>query len=119
MVPQPDRCAPKKMKKLKTKYEYHDSLIMSVVYPRDEDVVLEVDLCGFCSGLPDASVHILFNGVRNLPEVRQSFDQLCKTNKAKGYIAEIVGILRADSRGFLLDLSDQAVVVDSKGFIET
>jgi hypothetical protein len=68
--------------------------------------------------MPNASVHILFFGIRNLQEVRQTFDRLRETNKAKGYIAEIIGIQMVDSKEYLLDLSGQPMVVDAMGFME-
>lgn len=107
------------MKNVKTKYKYHDSLIQSVEYPRNEDVVLAINLCENCSNLTNASVHLIFLNVKNLPEVKETFQRLTQNNLNKGYIGEIVGLCQDDNRTHLIDLTTETVSVEAKGFIET
>jgi hypothetical protein len=108
-----------KMRRLKLQHDYHDGVVRAVEYSNSEDIALEVDLCGF--GKPGTSrVHLTFTGVRNFDEVKKRLEAARLENSGKGLVAEIVGILRDEERGYVLDLgTPTGIKVDAKGLLET
>jgi hypothetical protein len=104
--------------RLKTKHAYHDAAVRSVEFDPAGRVGLEIQLCG-CSDAPGATVHLVFEGVRNVEEVRQVFSSAKRMRPGKGCVAEIVGIGRDESGLFVLDLAEATVRVKAKGFCET
>jgi hypothetical protein len=108
-----------KMKRLKLQHDYHDGIVRGVEYSNSEDIALEVDLCG--SGKTGAArVHLTFTGVRNFAEVKRTLEAARLENSGKGRVAEIVGILRDEDRGYVLDLgTPTGIKVDAKGLLET
>jgi hypothetical protein len=106
------------MRRLKLKHGYHDALIRAVRYRDNEDVAIDIDLCNCCKPLP-GTVTLTFLGVRNFAELQAVLERARQGNAERGYIDEIVGIVRGDERGFLLDLMlGGAVHVDARGLHE-
>jgi hypothetical protein len=106
------------MKRLKFKHCYHDGLILAVRYRDNADVVIDIDLCSCCNPSPGPAILTLL-GLRNFAEVRQALEPAQRANAAKGYIDEIIGIVRIDGGAYLLDLATAgAVRVEARGLHE-
>lgn len=107
------------MKRLKLKHDYHDGVVRAVEYSNSEDIALAVDLCG-CGTGGASRVHLTFLGVRNFAEVQKAIEAARLEKSGKGFVAEIVGIVRHEERGYVLDLgTPEGVRVDAKGILET
>jgi hypothetical protein len=108
-----------RMKRLSLKHNYHDGIVRSVEYRNSEEIAIEVDLC--TCGNPDSScVHLTFTGVRNFEEVQKALEGERRANSEKRMVAEIVGFVRHEERGYILDLGSIAGLhIDAKGFLET
>jgi len=106
------------MKRLKLKHGYHDALIRAIRYRDNEDVVLDVGRCG-CSNPSPGFATLSLLGLRNFAEVQAALEAARRANAARGYVDEIVGIVRDDGRGYLLDLHTAgAVRADARGLYE-
>jgi hypothetical protein len=107
------------MRRLKLEHGYHDALIRAIRYGDGPDVVIDVDLCSCCN--PSAvSATLSLLGVRNFAEVQAALESARQVNVERGYVDEIVGIVRGGKRGFLLDLvTAGSVRVDARGLHET
>ena len=107
------------MRRLKLRHGYHDAIIRSVEYREDEDIILTVDLCGCCNPSPGQAT-LTFRGIRNFEKVRSTLEAAREENKARGYLDEIIGIVRNDVRGYLLDLATaRDITVDAKNLLES
>lgn len=105
------------MKRLKLNHGYHDALIRAIRYD-DEDVIIDIDLCSCCNPSPGPAT-LSFLGLRNLAEVRAALEAARQANAERGYVDEIIGIMRDDERGVLLDLMTAGSVhVDARGLHE-
>ena len=104
-------------KRLKLKHGYHDAMVSAIRY-ENRDVILDVDLCSCCN--PSAGpATISFLGVRNFQTVQDALETARRINIGRKYIDEIVGIVRSEDRGMLLDLQTAGGVrVDAQGVLE-
>ncbi len=109
------------MHRLKLKYNYHDSLIKSVEFKDDQDVILQIDLCGCCGGIYGGeTVHLFFCGVRNIDDVRAAFASMSHSGPGRNYLDEILGVDRDEDRRYTLYLAiTGSVTIDAKSIIET
>jgi hypothetical protein len=106
------------MKRLKLKHAYHDALIRSIRYRDNEDVAFDIDLCNCCNPSP-ATVTLTLLGVQNFAEMQAALEAARQRNAERGYIDGIVGIVRGNERGVLLDLMVAGVLhVDARGLHE-
>src|SRR4051812_6773837 len=104
-------------KRLKLKHGYHDAMVSAIRY-QDRDVILGVDLCSCCN-LSPGPVTISFLGVRNFEVVQDALESARRKNSGRTYIDEIIGIIRSEDRGFLVDLQTAGGVrVDAHGIVE-
>lgn len=104
--------------KVQTKHLYHDATIRAVEFQVEARVSLSVELYGFDNS-PEASIHITFDSVRNLAEVRQAFSELAQESSPPDAIATILGIVRDNNGCYVLDLAEGEVALDARGFCET
>ena len=109
------------MTKLKLTYNYHDALIRAVEVKDEQDIVLEIDLCGCCCGIHGGgTVHLFFCGVRNIDEVRAAFESMGHVGPVRDYLDKIIGFDRDEDRRYVLYLSINGnVQIDAKSIIET
>ena len=101
--------------RLKLQHGYHDAMVSAIRY-RDRDVILDVDLCGCCNPSPGPAT-IIFQSVRNFDVVHQALESARRANSHREYIDEIIGIVRGDNGGFLLDLQTAGCVTVVAGSI--
>ncbi len=95
--------------RVKLKHNYHDALIRSVRYEDESNVMVDVDLCGSCNGSPGPAT-ICVTGVRNFAVVRGLLDSAKASNASKGSVDEIIAVLRAEKRGYLIHLMTAGAV---------
>jgi hypothetical protein len=106
------------MKRLHLKHGYHDGLIRAIRYRGDADVVFEIDLCSCCNPSPGSATLSLL-GLRNFAEVQELLESARQANAGRGYIDEIIAIVREAERGYRLNLATAgAVCVDARGLHE-
>jgi hypothetical protein len=106
------------MKHLKLKHGYHDGIIRAIRYRNGTDVALDIDLCSCCNPSPDPAALSLL-GLRNFPDVQRPLESARQANAERGFIDEIVDILRDDERGYLFDLMTAGEIrVDARGLHE-
>lgn len=106
------------MKRLKLKNGYHDALIRAIRYSDESDVILDVDLCSCCNASTGRAT-LCLTGIRNFAEVQKALESARATNAKRDYIDEIIAVLRADDRGYLLDLMTAGGLhVDAKALHE-
>lgn len=106
------------MKRLKLKHGYHDAVIRVIRYHDNEDVAIEVDLCSCCN--PSAGPATLSPvGLRNFADVKAALERSRQANAGRGYVDEIVAVMRHDKRGYQFDLATAGPVhVDARGLHE-
>lgn len=105
-------------KRLKLKHGYHDAMVSAIRY-ESRDVILDVELCSCCNPSTGPAT-ISFLGVRNFQTVQDALETARKINSGRKYIDEIIGIIRSEDRGILLDLQTAGGVrVDAQGILET
>ena len=106
------------MKRIKLKNGYHDARIREVRFIDDCDIMLDVDLCSCCNASPGPAT-LCFLGIRNYSAVKDELETARAKNAKRGYIDEIIAILRADNRGFIIGLDSAGDLwVDAKGLTE-
>jgi hypothetical protein len=106
------------MKRLKLKHSYHDAVIRAICYCNNADVLLDVDLCSCCNPSPGPATLSLLD-LRNFAEVQQLLESAREANVGRGYLDEIIGIVREGKQGYLLDLATVGEVrVDARGLHE-
>lgn len=66
------------MKRLRTRFEYHDSVLTGYVWPEDDELRLTFRLNGRCNDGCDISVNLSFLGVRNRTEVEESLATIAR-----------------------------------------
>src|SRR5918993_5836653 len=104
-------------KRLKLKHGYHDAMVSAIRY-QNRDVILDVNLCSCCNASAGPAT-ISFLSVRNFETVRNALESARRENTGRKYIDEIIGIIRSEDRGILLDLQTAGGVrVDAQGIFE-
>jgi hypothetical protein len=106
------------MKRLKLTHGYHDALVRAIRYRDNADVILDVDLCSCCNpSLGRATLSFL--GLRNFAGVHAALEAARHANAKRDYIDEIVGIVRHEGRGYVLNLMTAgAMHADARGLHE-
>lgn len=106
------------MRRLKLKHGYHDARVTAVRYLGD-DIELTVRLCSCCNPSPGGTAVLSLLGVRNFDDVKAALESVRDANASRGYVAEIVGIVRHPARGYHLGLGESpGLWVDAKGLHE-
>ncbi len=90
------------MKRLKLMHVYHDAVIREIRYRDNTDVIIDVELCGCCNPTV-GPVSLMFLGLRNFTEVKHALESTRMMNAGRACIDEVIGILRHEVRGYLLD----------------
>ena len=104
-------------KRLKLKYGYHDAMVWAIRY-QNREVILDVELCSCCNASPGPAT-ISFLDVRNFEMVQEALESARRENIGRAHIDEIIGIVRSEDRGILLDLHTAGgVQVDAQGIVE-
>ncbi len=101
------------MKRIRTKYEYHDAELVRVQWVADDELVLDFDLC-----FDGIVVSVRFQRVGNREEVERQLCSIASRMTHERYLADVVGIWREDDRTFLLDTSQGAVTIIASNMLE-
>ncbi len=106
------------MKQVKLKHSYHDARIKAIRYCDDRDVVLDVHLCSCCNPSQGPAT-LSFLGLRNFAQMQAALEIARQANAGHDSIDEIIGILRDDERGYILDLATAGSLhLDPRGLHE-
>ena len=104
-------------KRLKLKRDYHDATVTTIRY-RERDIVLCVELDGYCND-PAGPATISFLDVGNFEEVRETLESARRENSDRGFIDQIIGIVKDDDRVVCIDFqSAGAVLMNPRSIFE-
>lgn len=89
---------------LNLSWDYHDSVIIDVIYSSDNSVTLTVNLDGCWNEITGNPIRLVFYDVRNLDEVRRTLTGVTDANRDEAYVDEIYAICLGVPRGFVIHL---------------
>lgn len=106
------------MKRLRTRFEYHDSVLTGYVWPEDDELRLTFRLNGRCNDGCDISVNLSFLGVRNRTEVEESLATIASKMTHQQWLADVVAVVRDSPRVYLVDTSQGPILIDASSMLE-
>jgi hypothetical protein len=108
-----------KFNRLKTKREYHDSIITAVNWRSDNDFEITIALDTHWNKSSPETCAIQFLKVRNRPDIEAALQQIASNQTHRRWIAEIVAFRRYGKTSYILYTTPQPpLVIDCASYIE-
>lgn len=106
------------LKRLHTKFDYHDSVLTGYTWPQDNELRITLHLNGWCNDGCDISVDPSFLGVRNRAEVEDALGTIASNVTHKNWLADVVAVVKESARNYLVDTSQGSIRIDAPSMLE-
>lgn len=106
------------MKRLRTKFDYHDSVLTGYTWPEDDELRLTFGLNGLCNGGCDTSVDLCFLGIRNRTDIENALNAMASSMTHENWLADVVAVVKETPRNYLIDTSQGSISIDASSMLE-